>query len=86
MENKYQSNYLEIYNLHNIGNKSEILTEGRNMNGVVQILMDRDRNTEQEVIKRFKETKITMEECSFEPIEVEKILMEQLGVGDGLYS
>ena len=50
------------------------------MNNVVQILMDRDRNTEQEAIKRFEETKIMMEECAFEPIETEKILMEQLGL------
>ena len=50
------------------------------MNNVVKILMDRDKNTEQEAIRRFEETKIMMEECIFEPIETEKILMEQLGL------
>lgn len=50
------------------------------MNSVVQILTNRDRNTEQEAIRRFEETKIMMEECAFEPIETEKILMEQLGL------
>ncbi len=50
------------------------------MNSVVQILMNRDGNTEQESINRFEETKLMMEECAFEPIETEKILMEQLGL------
>lgn len=61
-------------------NESEILTEDRNMNSVVQILINRDGNTEQEAINRFEETKLMMEECAFEPIETEKILMEQLGL------
>lgn len=50
------------------------------MNSVVKILMDRDGNTKQDAVKRFEETKIMMEECAFEPIETEKILMEQLGL------
>ncbi len=50
------------------------------MKNVIQILMNRDGNTEQDAIKRFEETKIMMEECAFEPFETEKILMEQLGL------
>lgn len=50
------------------------------MKSVVKILMDRDRITEQEAVKKFEETKIMMEECAFEPIETERILMEQLGL------
>ncbi len=50
------------------------------MNSVVQILMNRDGNTEQEAVNRFEETKIMMEEYAFEPIETEKNLMEQLGL------
>lgn len=50
------------------------------MNSVVQILMNRDENTEREAINRFEETKLMMEECAFEPVETEKILMEQLGL------
>lgn len=50
------------------------------MKSVIHILMNRDNNTEQEAIKRFEETKIAMEECAFEPIETERILMEQLGL------
>ncbi len=50
------------------------------MNSVVQILMNRYGNTEQEAVNRFEETKIMMEEYAFEPIETEKNLMEQLGL------
>ncbi len=50
------------------------------MKSVIQILMNRDGNTEQEAIKRFEKTKIMMEECAFEPFETERILMEQLGL------
>lgn len=50
------------------------------MKSVVKILIDRDENTEQEAIRRFKETKLMMEECSFDPLETERILMEQLGL------
>ncbi len=50
------------------------------MKSVIQILMDRDGNSEEEAIERVKETKHMMEQCAFEPFETERILMEQLGL------
>lgn len=50
------------------------------MKSVIQILMARDGNSEEEAIERVKETKHMMEQCAFEPFKTERILMEQLGL------
>ena len=50
------------------------------MNRIVNILMKRDGNTEQEAIDRIKETRSLMESCGFDPEECERIFLEELGL------
>ena len=50
------------------------------MEDIIKILMERDGDTEEEAIDRIKEVKKMMEECDYDPDEVEDIVMENLGL------
>lgn len=50
------------------------------MEDIIKILMERDGDTEEEAIDRIEEVKKMMEECDYDPDEVEDIVMENLGL------
>lgn len=50
------------------------------MNRIIEILMKRDGNTEEEAKERVKEVKDMLEECDYDPCEAEIIMMEELGL------
>lgn len=50
------------------------------MNRVVEILMHRDHLTQQEAEDRVLEVKQMMEDCNYDPMECDDILMEQFGL------
>lgn len=50
------------------------------MEDIIKILMERDGDTEEEAIDRIEEVKKMMEECDYDPDEVENIVMENLGL------
>ena len=50
------------------------------MNRVVEILIRRDDLTKQEAEDRILEVKQMMENCNYDPMECDDILMEQLGL------
>ena len=54
--------------------------KGEFMEDIIKILMERDGDTEEEAIDRIEEVKKMMEECDYDPDEVENIVMENLGL------
>lgn len=50
------------------------------MDRVVSILIERDGNTEQEALERIAEVQSLMQECDFDPNEVECIIHDFLGL------
>jgi uncharacterized protein (UPF0297 family) len=50
------------------------------MDEIIEILMRRDGNTEQEARSRIREVLNLMEECGYDPVVSEQIFMEMLGL------
>ena len=50
------------------------------MNKVVEILMKRDGLSRREAQEQFNEVQEMIQECNFDPIETEDILIEELGL------
>ena len=50
------------------------------MNKIVKILMERDGITEQEAQEMVQETVNMMDECDYNPIECEDIMLSDLGL------
>lgn len=50
------------------------------MNRVVQILMERDKITQQEAEDLVAEVRELMEDCEYDPVECEDIFMSNLGL------
>ena len=50
------------------------------MNEVVEILMKRDGLSRREAQEQFNEVREMIQECNFDPIETEDILIEELGL------
>lgn len=50
------------------------------MNKIVKILMERDGITEQEAQEMVQETVNMMDECDYDPIECEDIMLSDLGL------
>ena len=50
------------------------------MNEVVEILMKRDGLSRREAQEQFNEVQEMIQECNFDPIETEDILIEELGL------
>lgn len=50
------------------------------MEEIIKILMRRDGNTKEEAIERINEVKEMIEECNYDPEEVENIVMDNLGL------
>ena len=49
-------------------------------NEVVEILMKRDGLSRREAQEQFNEVREMIQECNFDPIETEDILIEELGL------
>ena len=49
-------------------------------NKVVDILMKRDNMSRTEAQERFNEVRDMIQECNFDPVETEDILIEELGL------
>ena len=49
-------------------------------NKVVEILMKRDGLSHREAQEQFNEVREMIQECNFDPIETEDILIEELGL------
>lgn len=50
------------------------------MEEIIKILIRRDGNTKEEAIERINEVKEMIEECNYDPEEVENIVMDNLGL------
>ena len=50
------------------------------MEEIIKILMRRDGNTKEEAIERINEVKEMIEECNYDPDEIENIMIEQLSL------
>lgn len=50
------------------------------MSRIVEILMKRDRVTQQEAMDQVQEVRNMMEDCAFDPEECEQIMMDELGL------
>ena len=50
------------------------------MSKVVEILMKRDGLSRTEAQERFNEVRDMIQECNFDPVETEDILIEELGL------
>ena len=50
------------------------------MNEVVEILMKRDGLSRREAQEQFNEVQEMIQECNFDPVETEDILIEELGL------
>lgn len=50
------------------------------MNEVVEILMKRDGLSRREAQEQFNEVREMIQECNFDPVETEDILIEELGL------
>ena len=50
------------------------------MNEVVEILMKRDGLSRREAQEQFNKVREMIQECNFDPVETEDILIEELGL------
>ena len=50
------------------------------MKTIIDVLMSRDGMTKREAVARKKEVKRMMEECNFDPVECEDIMLDELGL------